>query len=276
MWILILVLILLFIALIYLAAIHPTRNDMISTFIGIRYAHRGLHDSEAPENSLAAFKRAVDHGFGIELDVRLSSDGKLVVFHDESLKRMVGPHGRVSDFTAVELAGMSLLGTEEGIPQLKEVLKLVDGKVPLLIEIKESAKEKDVSEALAMLLRSYEGPYVVESFNPASLRRFAKVLPYVPRGILSQSYHKYSDYRHPIYFALEFLLLNRICRPSFVAFHKKHTKWNLSFKLTKLMGAATFAWTVRSEEEEKAAFKAGFDTVIFENYIPGSKQKEDE
>ncbi len=265
---LVFILILLIIALIYLAMIHPTRNDKINDFVGIRYAHRGLHDENVPENSMAAFERAVEHGFGIELDVRLSSDGKLVVFHDDDLKRMVGVHGSTADYTAVELAGMSLLDTEEGIPLLKEVLKMVDGRVPLLIEIKEKAEEKDVAEALAMLLRSYDGPYIVESFNPTSLHRFAKVLPHVPRGILSQKYMKYVEYRTPVYFALEFLLLNRVCRPSFVAFHKNHTKRNLSFKLARLMGAATFAWTVKSPEEEKEALKAGFDTVIFEGYIP--------
>ncbi len=268
MFLFILFLILVIIAVIYCAAIHPTRNDRVNKFVGTRYAHRGLHDDKIPENSLAAFRAAVEGGYGIELDVRLSKDGKLVVFHDEDLQRMIGTHGKTTDFTAVELAGMSLLGTEEGIPQLKEVLNLVDGKVPLLIEIKETAEETDVAPMLAMLLRSYEGPYIVESFNPLSLHRFGKILPHVPRGILSHSYHKYPEFEGILYFALEFLLLNRICCPSFVAFQKNHTKLNLSFQLTRLMGAATFAWTVNSEEEEKAAFAAGFDTVIFEGYKP--------
>lgn len=259
---------------IYLLLILPSRNKRINEFVGFRYAHRGLHNDEIPENSMAAFRRAVEGGFGIELDVRLSKDGELVVFHDDSMERMVGCHGSTTDYTADELSKMSLAGTEEGIPTLAQVLELVDGRVPLLIEIKEQAVEKDVSVALAMMIRSYHGPYIVESFNPLSLRRFAKVNSKVPRGILSQGYLKYPEYRAPLYFMLQFLLLNRLCRPSFVAFNKNHAKKNLSFILARLMGAATFAWTVKSEDEEKKAFVNGFDTVIFEGYIPGDKKAE--
>ena len=265
------ILFLIILALIYAILVLPTRNDRINAFVGQRYAHRGLHDDKIPENSMAAFARAVEMGFGIELDVRLSKDGKLVVFHDDSLQRMVGIHGSTTDYTAYELAAMSLNGTEEGIPLLKDVLKLVDGRVPLLIEIKELAKEKEVAPALAMMLRSYEGPYIVESFNPLSLARFSKVLPQVPRGILSQNYYKYPEFHSVLFLALQFLLLNRICKPCFVAYHKNHTKYNPSFHLARLMGAATFAWTVRSVEEEKEALKNGFDTVIFEGYIPETK-----
>ena len=264
----IIILILIVIALLYALLVLPSRNDRINAFVGQRYAHRGLHDDKIPENSMAAFERAVEMGFGIELDVRLSKDGKLVVFHDDTLQRMVGIHGSTTDYTAYELAAMSLNGTEEGIPLFKDVLKLVDGRVPLLIEIKELAKEKEVAPALAMMLRSYEGPYIVESDNPLALGRFAKILPHVPRGILSQNYYKYPEFHSALFLALQFLLLNRICRPSFVAYHKNHTKYNPSFHLARLMGAATFAWTVKSEEEEKEALKAGFDTVIFEGYIP--------
>ncbi len=264
----ILLLIIVIIIGLYLLFILPSRNKRINAFIGTRYAHRGLHNAEVPENSMAAFRRAVEYGFGIELDVRLSKDGELVVFHDDELQRMVGIHGSTTDYTAAELAEMKLLGTEETIPKFSDVLSMVDGQVPLLIEIKETATEKDVAPALAMLLRSYRGAYIVESFNPLSLGRFAKVNSSVPRGILSQNYLKYPEFKAPLYFILQYLLLNRICRPSFVAFQKNHTKKNPSFHLCRLMGAATFAWTVKSEEEEKEAFKNGFDTVIFEGYIP--------
>lgn len=273
---LVLLIIILVIIGIYLLLIFPVRNKRINEFVGTRYAHRGLHDEKIPENSLAAFERAVEMGFGIELDVRLSSDGEVVIFHDDTLDRMVGCHGSTKDFTAKELSEMKLLSTEEGIPTLNQVLKLVDGRVPLLIEIKESAMEKDVAPRAATLLRGYRGAYIVESFNPLSLGRFAKINPKVPRGILSQNYLKYPEYRAPLFFLLQFLLLNRFGRPSFVAFHKNHTKKNLSFHLARLMGAATFAWTVKSEEEEKSAFKAGFDTVIFEGYIPGGAAEKKE
>lgn len=268
---LILFLIILILVGLYLLLIFPSRNKRINEFVGVRYAHRGLHDDKIPENSMAAFERAVEKGFGIELDVRLSKDGELVVFHDDNLERMIGCRGSTTDFTAKELSEMKLNGTDQGVPLLSDVLQLVDGQVPLLIEIKELATEKEVAPVAAMMLRSYRGPYIVESFNPLSLGRFAKVNSKVPRGILSQGYLKHSDYRAPLYFMLQFLLLNRLCRPSFVAFHKNHAKKNLSFILARLMGAATFAWTVKSEEEEKKAFRDGFDTVIFEGYVPGEK-----
>lgn len=264
------------IALLYLFLIFPTRNKRINEFVGTRYAHRGLHDDKVPENSMAAFKRAVEYGFGIELDVRLSKDGELVVFHDDDLQRMVGCHGSTTDYTAKELSEMSLLGTKEGIPLFRDVLKMVNGRVPLLVEIKELATEKDVAPAAAMLLREYEGAYIVESFNPLSLMRYASVNPNVPRGILSQDYLKYPEFQAPLYFLLQFLLLNRVCSPSFIAFRKNHVKKNPSFHIARLLGAATFAWTVTSEEQEREAFKQGFDTVIFEGYIPGEKKKKEE
>ncbi len=268
---LVLLIIILVIIGLYLLLILPSKNEKVNEFVGVRYAHRGLHDDKIPENSMAAFRRAVDMGFGIELDVRLSKDGELVVFHDDTLERMIGYRGSTLDYTAKELSEMRLLDSDQGVPLLSEVLELVDGQVPLLVEIKELATEKAVAPAVAMMLRSYKGPYIVESFNPLSLGRFAKVNSKVPRGILSQGYLKYPEYRAPLYFILQFLLLNRICRPSFIAFHKNHAKKNLSFILARLMGAATFAWTVKSEEEEKKAFRDGFDTVIFEGYVPGEK-----
>ena len=102
------------------------------------YAHRGLHNAERAENSMSAFRAAVEAGFGIELDVRLSKDGRLVVFHDDTLDRVCGREGRVDDFTAEELATFRLSGTEDGIPLFTDVLAVVDGKIPLLVEIKEN------------------------------------------------------------------------------------------------------------------------------------------
>ncbi|MBQ8322056.1 MAG: glycerophosphodiester phosphodiesterase [Clostridia bacterium] len=264
-------LILIFIAAIifgiYLLLIYPIRNDRINGFISNRFAHRGLHSAGVPENSMAAFKAAVDHGFGIELDVRLSKDGELMVFHDDDLERVVGSRGSVIDFTADELADMSLMGTGEGIPRFADVLKMVDGRVPLLVEIKEMPNDSSVSVAAANMLKEYKGPYIIESFNPLSLMRVARILPKVPRGILSQRYLNYPQYRAPLYLALQALLLNRLCKPTFVAYHHQHAS-SISLKLARLLGATTYAWTVRSPEEESVAFANGFDSVIFEGYVP--------
>ncbi len=260
--------ILLLFALLYLFAAGTRRSKEIRKYTEIRYAHRGLHSESAAENSMTAFRLAVEAGYGIELDVRLSKDKRLVVFHDDTADRVCGVSGRIDEYTAEELSGLSLRDTADGVPLFDDVLAMVDGRVPLLVEIKEDAGNSEVSEATAKRLAEYEGEYIVESFNPLSLRTVKKLLPSAERGILSQRYYAYEQYRKPLYFLLQCLMLNFLCRPSFVAYDHRHYK-SFGFKAArKLFGAATFAWTVRSAEEEKAAKAHGFDTVIFEKYIP--------
>ena len=148
------------------------RRDISPELLGTQYAHRGLHDAEHPENSLSAFALAVKNGYGIELDVRLSKDGVLVVFHDDTLDRVAGIPGKVIDFTAKELSEMRLGGSEEGIPTLAEVLDLVNGRVPLLVEIKEGASDRSVSLATAPRGFSALGRQVTPSIlpRPAAIR----------------------------------------------------------------------------------------------------------
>lgn len=257
--------------LLVVALIFPGRKKDIDEFISVKYAHRGLHDGEKAENSLSAFKAAVDHGFGIELDVRLSKDNKLVVFHDDTLDRVCGREGNVRDFTAAELATFKLLNTNEGIPTFDQVLELVDGKVPLLVEIKEFTSDSSVSEHVIKRLTSYKGAFIVESFNPLSIMRVAKAMPEICCGFLSRHYTNEEKHKKPLYFALEHLLTNRICNPSFIAYDHKHYYMPM-LQFARLLGARTFAWTVRSEAEEMLAYEHGFDTIIFENYIPGGKK----
>ena len=252
----------------YLFAVGTVRSRNMKKYVGARFAHRGLHSDTVAENSLTAFRLAVEKGYGIELDVRLSSDGELVVFHDDTLKRVVGISERVDKFTADELSKMHLLGTEDTVPRFSEVLSLVDGKVPLLVEIKEDAGDKKVSTALAKVLAEYSGEYIIESFNPVSLGNIKKLLPKAERGILSQRFYAYEEYRKPMYFALQCLLTNLICRPSFVAYNHSHYKSFGLWVCRHIFGATTFAWTIKSMEEEKAAKAHGFDGVIFEGYIP--------
>jgi glycerophosphoryl diester phosphodiesterase len=232
------------------------------------YAHRGLHNAERAENSMSAFKAAVEGGYGIELDIRLSRDGEMVVFHDDTLDRVCGREGRVIDFTADELATFKLSGTNDGIPRFSDVLALVDGKVPLLVEIKEDPGVSAVSEATCKMLKGYKGAYIVESFNPLSLRTVKKNMPEVSRGILSHRYYEYEPYRKPLYFLLQSLLLNFLCRPAFIAYDHRHAK---AFGLRFARGffrVPTLAWTVKSAEDEAEARKNGFDGIIFEGYLP--------
>lgn len=257
-----------FFVLLYLVLIAPSFRRVPREYTAVKYAHRGLHDKAKAENSLSAFRAAIDAGFGIELDVRLSSDGVLMVFHDDTLDRVTGVSGRVDAFTAEELSHISLSGTEDTVPTFREVLELIDGRVPILIEIKEDAGKSAVSSATAEMMKDYKGAYLVQSFNPLSIRNYAKTMPSTPRGILSHRYYAYEQYRKPLYFLLQCLLLNRLCRPSFVSYDFRHAK-NLSFKIARsLFRATAFAWTVRSKEDEALAKKHGFDTIIFEDYIP--------
>ncbi|MBQ7386892.1 MAG: glycerophosphodiester phosphodiesterase [Clostridia bacterium] len=252
---------------IYILLIAPGRRRDIAKYKGVKFAHRGLHNSKRAENSMSAFAAAADAGFGIELDVRLSSDGVLVVYHDDNLERVARREGLVIDYTAAELGKMNLLDTDDTIPRFRDVLRLIDGRVPLLIEIKEAAGDNTVSLALCEMLKDYKGDYIIESFNPLSLATVRKHLPSATRGILSHRYMAYEPYRKPLYFLLQSLLLNRLAGPAFIAYDHHH--WlSGSLIIARLLGATTMAWTVRSLEEEKLAYKHGFDTVIFENYIP--------
>ena len=254
--------------LIYLFLIAPKNKKEMNKFKTVMYAHRGLHNEERAENSMSAFKAAVDGGFGIELDIRLSKDGKLVVFHDDTLDRVCGREGRVIDFTADELATFKLSGTNDGIPLFSDVLSLVDGKIPLLVEIKENAGDSTVSHATCEILKGYKGEFIVESFNPMSLKVVKENYPEIPRGILSHRYYDYEKSRKPLFFLLQSLLLNFLCRPAFIAYDHRHADaFGLRF-VRAFFKVPTIAWTVRSAEEEKAARKNGFDGIIFENYLP--------
>lgn len=256
------------IALLFVWAVKPgTRKCGIEKYTGVKFAHRGLHGAGVAENSMTAFRLAKEAGFGIELDVRLSRGGDLVVFHDPTLSRVCGVDALVSDCSLDELRRVRLLGTDDCVPTLREVLDLIDGAVPLLIEIKMEGEERGIAEALAEEIADYTGDYIVESFNPIALRITRRLLPKVPRGILSSRFTKEEKYRKkPLYFILENLLLNFLHRPDFIAYEKGGSAaFPLRF-IRKRWSTPLFAWTVRSPEEELKTVSDGFDTVIFEGY----------
>jgi glycerophosphoryl diester phosphodiesterase len=248
------------------------KNRRMNEFKYVKYAHRGLHGeflgSYSAENSLSAFRKAAELGFGIELDVRLSADGEVVVFHDDTLKRVTGREGRAEDFTAAELAELSLLGTEEGIPTLKSVLECVGGRVPLLVEIKSGSIGQTVVKPTYELLKSYTGPYIVESFNPLSLSAFKALDKNTPRGFLCTKLSENKENRALKYRIIQRHLLNFLSRPSFIAADKEKSKMFPIPLIRFLFRPAFLAWTVKSPEEEMAAYKNGFDGIIFEQYIP--------
>ena len=253
---------------IYLILIKPEKREGMESLLSRRYAHRGLHNAHRAENSLSAFKAAVDAGYGIELDVRLSSDGELVVFHDDTLERITGCEGRVDEYTAKELSEMKLYNTDDGIPTFLEVLRVVDGKVPLLIELKEDAGKYGVTDKTCEILRDYNGEYMIESFNPLALIRVKKLMPHVYRGILSQNYLERKEFRTPMHFLLQILTMNSACSPNFIAFKVENSK-NAALRLVRrIFGVPTIAWTVKSEEQDAYAKNEGYVTTIFEGYEP--------
>lgn len=253
---------------VFLTAPHK-KNAAVKPFLSVRYAHRGLHGEGVAENSLTAFRLAVEAGFGIELDVRVSRDGEVVVVHDADLSRVCGTDRRVRDMTAEELASVRLLGTQDGVPTLREVLTLVDGRVPLLIEIKEdTAADRDVVPRLLPLLAPYKGPILIESFNPLSLGRVKKGAPHLVRGLLCDRYRTDPARRTLSFRLLECFMLNFIARPQFIAYNHEARRFLPFRMLCALYRPPLFAWTVRSRDDESAARADGFDGVIFEGYRP--------
>lgn len=263
--------IILVVILLYLGAIMPrmiNRPDY-SLLRGWHYAHRGLHDNEgeAPENSMAAIKKAVDAGFGIEFDVQLTKDEIPVVFHDETLKRVCGVEGKVRDYTYEELQAFTLCKSQERIPLLEDVLKQVDGKVPLIIEIKIYEKVAKVCKKADEFIGGYKGVYCIESFHPLAVRWYKKQHPQVVRGQLSANFNEPGKKENAAMFLVHHLLLNFICKPDFIAYNHLHKK-NLSRTLCQhLYKALCVTWTIRSQQEMDAARDA-FSLFIFEKFIP--------
>lgn len=230
-------------------------------------AHRGLHSFDFPENSLPAFINAVEHGFAIELDVRITDDDTLVVFHDEKLSRMTDRDGYVGNLKASDLDDIKLLKTEYGIPTFEKVLETVNGKVPLLIEIKKASQSFTLEERLIDMLKAYSGEYAVESFDPRSMQFFYKTAPQILRGQLSSYFH-HADIDAPrgIKSKLKKLKMNDISHPDFIAY--KIT--NLPNKYVKNTGLPVIGWTVKSELKAQEAIKI-CDNYIFEGFIPKSE-----
>lgn len=256
---------------VYLLAIMPriTKRPDTSPLFGTYYAHRGLHDnsSNAPENSMAAFRKAVNAGYGIKLDVQLTKDRIPVVFHDETLKRVCGVSGKVRDYTYEELQQFRLCRSEERILLFEDFLKLVDGKVPLIIEIKIHEDVDTVCSVTDELIRKYKGVYCVESFHPLAVAWYRKHRPEVIRGQLSTNLAKPGK-AEPLYLlAVHYLLTNFLSRPDFIAYDHLH-KNNISRVLCRtLYRPLNVAWTIKSQKELDES-REDFDLFIFEGFIP--------
>ncbi|MBE5800755.1 MAG: glycerophosphodiester phosphodiesterase [Clostridiales bacterium] len=269
-WILAIVLLL---AGLYLLMITPSdQHPDTSMLEGWLYAHRGLHDGnkEIPENSLEAFRRAVENGYGMELDVQLTADGKLVVFHDKTLKRVCGVDHTLYSLTYEELKQFPLPDGSP-IPLFSEVLTLVNGRVPMIVEVKYHGQVTAIAKAAHEALKHYDGPYCVESFHPLAVRYFRMNAPDIVRGQLAYGGKwKKEDNSLILHFCMKHLLVNVLSRPHFVAYSVP-TDHTLSMWLMKhFFKPLLAAWTIRDQHTLDSASE--YDFPIFELFTPDDSQ----
>ncbi len=244
---------------------HPGVNEIR----GWRYAHRGLHGNGVPENSMAAFRAALAHGCGIELDIHLLADGELAVMHDSALKRTTGADGVIEDLTANQLKQYRLEGTEETIPLFRDVLTLFAGKAPLVVELKVSKNNHAaLTEAACKLLDGYQGPWCMESFDPRCLLWLKKHRPDVIRGQLTENYFKTPELKLPFFlkWVMSKNLANFLTKPDFIAYRYADRRDTCSNRLCmkRMMGVS---WTLRSRAEYDTAVSEGW-VPIFEGFLP--------
>lgn len=243
-------------------------------FLARPLAHRGLHDAAdgRPENSRAAIAAAIARGYGLEIDVQGSADGRAMVFHDEALDRLTDRRGRLRDHDADALGAIALRGGAETIPTLREILSLVAGRVPVLVEIKDQsgvmgAGDGRLERAVAADLAAGSGPVAVMSFNPRSVATLARLAPDIPRGLTTAAFA-------PDDWPLPRPVLDRLREiPDFDAVGAgfvSHEAADLDRRrLGELRGAgaAILCWTIRSPEAEARARERA-DNITFEGYLP--------
>ncbi|MEP0961467.1 MAG: glycerophosphodiester phosphodiesterase family protein [Roseobacter sp.] len=242
-------------------------------FLRIPLAHRALHDvSEGrPENSRSAVRAAIKAGYGIEIDIQRSADDCAMVFHDYTLERLAKAEGVIRDRTAADLAKIELRGSQEGIPTLPDVLALVQGQVPILIEIKDQdgsmgpsigPLEKSVAEAIS----TYKGPVAVMSFNPHSVAEMARRAPSVARGIVTSAY-EVSDESLPedVRVRLREIPDYERTESCFIS-HDRADLPRARVLALKKQGARILCWTIKSPKEEAAAREIA-ENITFEQYL---------
>ena len=219
---------------------------------------------------MAAFRAALEKGYGIELDVHLLKDGNLAVIHDSSLKRTAGADVNIEDLETADLTRYHLGGTGEAIPEFRQVLDLYAGKAPLIVELKPAGdNHAALSEATCKMLDCYNGSYCLESFDPRCVRWLKKNRPELIRGQLAYNYVRSAGKKMP--FVLKFILThqleNFLVLPDFVAYRYEDRKTLGNFLVRKLWGVQGVSWTLQNADEHEIAVSDGW-IPIFENYEP--------
>lgn len=242
----------------------------LSQLKGWAYAHRGLHGQGAPENSLEAFRRAVDAGYGMELDVHLLADGGLAVIHDSLLKRTTGREGRIEDLTVGQLRDFTLESTDETIPDFADVLAAVNGQVPLIVELKPAGNNYPLlCQKTCELLEHYNGVFCLESFDPRCIYWLRKNRPEMIRGQLTENYFRSQNSKLPwiLKWILRNQVLNFLTQPDFVAYRYSDRNTFSNTLVRKLWNATMVTWTLRTPEEYATAVEEGW-IPIFEGFNP--------
>lgn len=245
------------------------KHPGLAVLQGWKYAHRGLHGQGKPENSMAAFRAALEAGYGVELDVHLMKDGNLAVIHDASLKRTAGKDVKIEELTARDLESCFLEGTQETIPLFSQVLELFAGKAPIIIELKaENNNHAALAEKACAMMEGYEGPWCMESFDPRCVRWLRVHRPEVIRGQLTENFVK-SNKKLPfvLRFAVTHQLLNFLLVPDFVAYRFADRKTLSNFLVRKIWGVQGVTWTLKTQQELDAAVAEGW-LPIFEGFRP--------
>ena len=256
--------------IVYLLLIAPNRRPIpnAEALKSRDYAHRGLWNAERPENSLAAFAAARDAGYGIELDVHLTADGCLVVHHDDNLRRMCGVDRKIGDSTGEAVCACRLKGTEERVPTFDEVLAVVDGQIPMIVELKTENNVDTLCQAVYERMERYEGLWCMESFDPRAVQWFRRHANHIIRGQLANggSMLKARPGKRLELLMLKSQLGNALGRPDFIAYDA-NTDNNLPMRLVRLMKPLLVCWTIRSQDMMDRQ-RSRYDIQIFEGFIP--------
>ncbi len=249
-------------------------TSLPEVFLSTPIAHRALHDVEdgRPENSRAAIRSAIEHGYGIEIDLQLSRDGQAMVFHDYDLARLTDSTGWVADYSADELANINLKGGDEGIPTFAEILQLVAGQVAILVELKDQhgamgQTDGRLERAVASDLVGYSGPLALMSFNPHMVALLAELSPSWPRGIVTCAYPEEDWPLIPESRRAELRLIPDYdrCGAVFIS-HEADDLDSSQVVRIRSSGGHVLTWTIRSKQQEEQARRFA-DNITFEKYL---------
>lgn len=241
-------------------------NKNITWMHDINIAHRGLHDISKgiPENTIIAFDQAINNNYAIELDVHLLKDGTLIVFHDDTLKRCCNIDKKIKDMSYEEISKLTIFNTEHKIPTLEDVLSYIDGRVPLIIEIKTDKSTRKICPKLAKLLKKYKGKVAVKSFSPAIIYWFKRYFSDIPRGLLTANFDTEKKFKLIKKVFLSSLMFMPLCKPDFLSVQLNMLKSKKIKRIKREQNLPILGWTFRTKLD-KINYEHFCDSYIFEN-----------